>query len=320
VLDPPNGFKKEILLFAALGLLLVLLLFDQQKLSDLRLSLALAVVLSALVLTHEALLLYFPYLLAPVLILRPGWQRSLRIAVLPAIAAAICAVAVATHPGTRSTAATICQSVGGTLPPPGGGFDGGICSGGIDWLGQSFAGAHAITLASIHGLGYYRLYGLLVIPALAPMIWVLADFYRKYGLAHEVRIVAACTALAIAASALLFYTAQDWGRWIHMHAVCLMLLILLLSWRASPLPASAGLPCDVSPKARPGAVLALAVWALCWNLPAVPIYPSRTGYFGLVQYLRGYRAAHPRGSRKDLSSGPASGNPLHLKDEIFRAS
>jgi hypothetical protein len=105
-----------------------------------------------------------------------------------------------------------------------------------------------------------------------------------------------------------------------MHAVCLMLLILLLSWRAAPLPRSAGLLGGVGAKARPAAVLALAVWALCWNLPAVPIYPSRTGYFGLVQYLRGYRAAHPRGSRKDLSSGPPWGNPLRSKDEIFRAS
>lgn len=320
VLDPPCGFKKEILLFAALGILLVLLLFDQQKLRDWQLSLALAVVLSALVLTHEALLLYFPYVLAAILLLRPGWRRSVRIAAFPAMAAAISAVAVATHPGTHSTAAAICRSVGGTMPTPGGGFDGGICSGGIEWLGQSFAGAHEITLASIRGLGYYRLYGLLVVPALAPMIWVLADFYRKHGLEHEVRIVAACSTVAMAASAFLFYTAQDWGRWIHMHAVCLMLLILLLSWRAAPLPRSAGLLGGVGAKARPAAVLALAVWALCWNLPAVPIYPSRTGYFGLVQYLRGYRAAHPRGSRKDLSNGPPWGNPLRSKDEIFRAS
>ena len=35
------------------------------------------------------------------------------------------------------------------------------------------------------------------------------------------------------------------------------------------------------------------LYATCWTLPAVDIYPARTGYYGLCRYLKGYNQVHP---------------------------
>ena len=38
--------------------------------------------------------------------------------------------------------------------------------------------------------------------------------------------------------------------------------------------------------------IALAIYALCWDLPHVGIYSGRFGYFGLVHYLHEYQSKH----------------------------
>jgi len=301
VLDPPTVFKKDNLLFAALGLLLCVFLFGRERLKVWQLSALLTILLPALVLSHEPLLLYMPYLLAPVLLFSSTWQRTLGIALFPAILTLCAAAAVATHPGTPEMARAICSSVGGAMPIKGEAVESNICSGGIQWLSRSAHEAQQITAEAVQHDHYIPLYGLLVFPALVPGIWQLVWLYRRRGMHRQVVIVAICGALALAASTLLFVDALDWGRWIHMHAVCLMLLTLTLtsSFEPTPCPMKAPLAlpgqgplAGVRRPQKPLAVIVLAAWTLCWTLPAVPIYPSRTGYIGLVRYFLAYGSLH----------------------------
>ncbi len=314
VLDPPNGFKKEVLLFAALAGLICAprlgRLRDRQagnrqagnrqagnwqagnwQIGDWKMGALLSVGCVGLVLSHEALLFYLPYLFAAVAV-RVGLRRALRMAVGPVLGCGAAGMAVLRHPGDRRMAETICASVGGRWS----GFgvpDDGICGGAIVWLQESFAQAHAAVAAAIPAHHLFRLYGVPAGLALLPAVAALGRLYRDSraggaGSRREVKVVAACSMISLAGSLVLFYGGRDWGRWIHIHAVCLMLLVLMLSRGEDAAPERV----RWGGARRWVAVGALAVYATCWTLPAVDIYPARSGYFGLYRYLRGYGRMH----------------------------
>jgi hypothetical protein len=286
VLDPPNGFKKEILLFAALAGVICMLLYG--RLRDWQMTVLLSALGVILVLSHEPLLFYLPYVFAAVALHVSGMRRVLGLIAWPTVFFGIAAIAVLLHPGDRAMAEKICSSIGGTI----GTFgvpDDGVCGGAIISLQQSLAQAHANVMAAARLYHSFSLYGLLAIPALFPAIAALVLLYRRDAAQREVKIIAAGSAIAVAGSLVVFYSGRDWGRWIHIHAVCLMLLVLMVSRGARP--AARG-PIYLRGARRWAAVAALAIYATCWTLPAVEIYPARSGYFGLYRYLKDYRQAH----------------------------
>ena len=292
VLDPPAGFKKEVLLFALLGFVICALLFRGERWKDGEVSALLTFTLPPLLLTHEALILFLPYFVPPLWVLRGGWRRTLRIAAVPGIAVVLAAGAATLHPGTASTAETVCHSVGGTAIGAGGPEDMSICNGGIAWLARTLPEAHAITMQTVRGYDDWRLYGWRIVPALAPMIWILFRLRRVQAARTALQVIGASASVSFVASSFLFYSASDWGRWIHIHAVCLMLLALMMV-RSSAVDEPPAAPRARSLQ-RVVSGAALAVYACCWTLPAVGIYPARTGYFGLYNYLTGYRGTHPK--------------------------
>jgi hypothetical protein len=286
VLDPPNGFKKEILLFAVLAAVICLLLFA--RLRDWQMAVLLSAFGVILVLSHEPLLFYLPYIFAAVALHAGSMKRALRVAVWPAISCSIAAVSVLLHPGDRAMAEKICSSVGGVMGTMDV-HDANVCGGALLWLEQPLAEAHRYVMAAVRLHHIFSLYGLLVIPTLLPAIAALIMLYRRDAARREVKIIAVCSAIAFAGSLAVFYSGRDWGRWLHIHAVCLMLLVLMVSRgeRAGAEP-----PIRLRGSRRWAAWAALAIYATCWTLPAVDIYPARSGYYGLYRYLRGYGQTH----------------------------
>ena len=125
----------------------------------------------------------------------------------------------------------------------------------------------------------FALYGLLGILSLLPAIAALTMLYLRDGAQREAKIIAVCAGVAFAGSLVVFYSGRDWGRWIHIHATCLMLLILMADRGEPPVAIS---PIRLHGGKRWAAVVALLLYATCWTLPAVDIYPARSGYFGFT--------------------------------------
>ena len=149
--------------------------------------------------------------------------------------------------------------------------DDSVCGGSIAWLQQSLAQAHANVMVAARVHDSFSLYGLLAIAAVLPAISALVMLYRRDAAQREVRIIATCSGVAVVGSLVIFYSGRDWGRWIHIHAVCLMLLVLMVSRGERP---AAQPVIRLGGARRWAAMTALAIYATCWTLPAVDIFPA----------------------------------------------
>ncbi len=211
VLDGCSGLRKEILLFAALGLTIYALIDRRWK--DWQLSAMLSVFLVGITLSHEALLVAVPYFFAAVLIETVNLRRAARICVLPCVLMGIAFGAVMLHHGNPAQAQAICSSVGGRLDHPGA-YDplGGVCAGAISALSLNVSQEHAAIMGWVNLAYLSRLYSLLIFPSLVPVLWLMSRFYRRDGLRNEVRIVLVCACVALPGMAVLAYVGSDWGR------------------------------------------------------------------------------------------------------------
>lgn len=286
VLDPPTSVRKEIFLFLALSLAVNALIF--LRLKAWQLTAALAVAAPLLVLTHEVLAVYLPYLAVPVLLGARDWRKALPLLVFPALLAAGALAAVVTHPGSPAVVSAVCTSVGGDLVRQ----PHGLCGGAIAYLGRSSAEARAETGRAIRFYRYQRRYPLPILLTTFPIALLL---WRRRG-DRPARIVLATTAISGVLSLPLFVLARDWGRWTSIHGICLLLLFLLLE-RPAALASALALPS--SPRRRVAALALLLLYATIWTLPAVGIFPGRLGYLDLFRYFRDYHA------RPHLSDQPA---------------
>lgn len=298
VLDPPAGFRKEILLFAGFSVLVAALVSRRWK--DWQIAALLVAVAEICVLSHEPLVLYLPYLFGAVFLAIPEPRRAAAICSLPAVLAVATVLACARHPGTPAMAAAICSSVGGTLSAQ----NHGVCGGAILYLSRSLDYAREETRAAMHHDHYARLYSITGALALLPYALLFRGRHRgvvTVGSTQRSRMILLLTAgLSALASSLLFVVATDWGRWIYFHAVCLMLLALLVerpaassaarsggSSAATAYPARSSTDLILTPRWAIYAALTL-VYATCWTLPHVGMFQGRFGYPSLAFYLRHY--------------------------------
>lgn len=297
VLDPPTSVRKEILLFLALSLLVNLVVSRQTP--AWQISLAIAIVSPMLVLTHEALLAFLPYLFLPLLLATPRPRDAIRFAPPPILFAALAFAAAVTHPGGGREAAAICASIGGHLDHQ----QAGICSGAIAYLRFTPAAARAETLRAIHFYSYRTRYPLPILLTCLPIAWRLLDRVRHPGNQRAGRLLLTLTALSVVASLPLFVIARDWGRWMEIHATCLLLLFLLLdrlhhsedpdlstAADLSVLSGSTESRPDAALSLRPVSLVGLVLYATCWTLPSVGIFPGRFGYLDLARYLATYHS------------------------------
>ena len=283
VLESYAGIRKEMLLFAALALVIWVILSGQW--SDWMLSLLLSVIVVVLVLTHEALVVGMPYLAAAVLIQTGNVRRTVKICVAPLILGVSALIAVMLHPGNHAITVAVCNSVGGTFVPSSSPSDwSNMCSGAIQWLDLNVAQARAINLPYIRTFHMAREFGLLAIPVFVPPIAQLVMLYRRDKLYREVKVIAGFGLISMVGMAVLIYTALDWGRWLHMQAMCLMLILMMVDRRAASLAGEKTSLLRRNHWMRAAAAVAVFLYATTWTLPTFG--PEVHGYIDNIHMFR----------------------------------
>lgn len=282
-----DGYRKETLLFAALVVTILLL---QRGISDTALRVYLLVAFPAMILSHEAMVICLPYFFAAVALERRSLESALRITAPAFVVAAALVVLVGRHAGSTEAAQAICSSVGGQWPnlKPGvfPGMDWshyGLCSGSVAWLSISLDGFHQqMAGARPHLL---RAFSLRAVLTALPLVWALRQMYRKDRMVREVRLMAVTALVCFVGSLALFYSTLDWGRWLHMQYVSL-LLILLMTARHAPTFLRGVSSRHLSTFARVGVPLLTLVYCTCWSLPVTDLIPMRYGYLQTLRVTR----------------------------------
>jgi hypothetical protein len=281
VMDSYAGVRKEFLLFAALAMVVCVLVFG--RLRDWQLSLLLSGIAVGLALSHEALMVGGPYFVAAVVFQRADLRRALGICCLPVLLGVVAMLLVLSHPGNPAVAQAVCASVGGKLGPLDA-SNGNVCSGSIAWLQLNTIQARALVLPAIRQHHRVRTFGLLAIPTFVPLVAQLVLFWRRDGLRREVMTVVCCGLLLMTGTVYLFLVAIDWGRWMHIQAVCLMLMVLMVDRRA---PAARVEPETLQPRwGRTACTFAVVVYATIWTLPPTGRGDGQAGYLDVARVVR----------------------------------
>lgn len=251
--------RKEVLHFAMLAVM-------AWTVSSRRLNAAwaLALVLSmvAATLSHELILFYTPYYVM-VAMLAPARDRRLALVtggamLLASACAALCVLSLA----QPLDGPAMCSSLMAQ------GYSSSLCKGIIVWKAQSLGDNIEATRGAVVYFGYFVLYPLCLLMALAPVaLWL-----RRYP-AAMVRRQLVWFVLAMLVTLPAFVLALDWGRFIQIHLVSAMIVLALQLRRrpaasgAEPLPAAAPRIAWPHPAVACGVALACLSAALFWNMP-----------------------------------------------------
>jgi len=271
--DPSFAFRKEILFLALLsGLLLVL---QGKHLRDFAISFLLTIFAAVCVLSHEGLIVFFPYLFCALLLgLGSAW-RSIRIGAMPAVVALGCFALASRFPGSLAQSRAVCASLGSTLTDPPTGF----CAGAIAYLGRDSAYAHTQVVLQLHEGNFLRHFVLVAALALLPVVVLIVRLLRRPQQRLAALQLSICALVSVAASTSLFVYGTDWTRWVYVHVFSLLLLLLFVMRRTDE-DAQRVWPSGVA--ARCVAATALALYLFAWNLS---VYQPRIPFGGLVHYV-----------------------------------
>ncbi|MBK9927369.1 MAG: hypothetical protein IPP66_19035 [Anaerolineales bacterium] len=224
ILDPQGGFRKEILFLALLSALCVYLLGSKAEVTN-RLLVFVGGVSLFIVLNHEMMAAYLPYILCAFIIHGKGFENTPRkVAFLvPAMMVAVLLVLFAK--GDNKIVVAICDSLKPNLPLDCIHSD---VPGSISLLDDGVFLAHDLVFKSIQHGGLF-MYMAVTVLSFVPLavVWstrraVLFQMNKKrqYWLATYVLF-------AFLASAPLFWVASDYGRLVYIHVSCLSLLSLM---------------------------------------------------------------------------------------------
>ena len=231
VLDPQGGFRKEILLFALLATLCFYLATTDKKIAK-GLPIFIGLASTIIVLSHEILAVYLPYVLCAFIIYDKGLgvaSRKILLSLLPAIAIAI--LIVLFSKGDEQVVNNICNSLKTSAPAD--------CfrSGAIFWIGQDMSSAYKYVLERIKEntlLMYVYLVFLAFLPlGILQFTSQFSRFFENKGMRFWLTI---CIASSIIGSLPLFWIGIDYGRFIYIHVTCLSLLALMIIRESSDIP------------------------------------------------------------------------------------
>jgi len=256
--DPGLILRKEIILFAMLGVLMLLLRWDA-NVSDLALTLFLVVCCPLLLLSHEGLVCYMPYVFALVALGRKSVRQAVAICAIPAVVSLFPIAAAMRYTGNRITADLICRSVGGPST--------GLCTGPMYYLAMSRTVYEAEVRSLLHDTRMMIVFGTTTVLALIPVIAGLVDLWRKPVSRQTRSVVPLAFALSAIASSVLFLEAQDWTRWIYIHLVSLLLVLFFAVEQRQSTDVAVVRRSPLSVLKRTAIVLLLIVYATAWHLP-----------------------------------------------------
>ena len=259
------------------------------------LSLVIALFFAVMVLSHDALYCCFPYFFAAAALQRNSLKDAARVTAGPFALAAVM-IAIATHyRGNYSVAIAVCKSVGGRWIQIDGTND--LCAGAMRNLGWTFPEVHQLLLQNLH---YWPLYAVLAVLSFGPFVATLIVLWKRDGLRFQVKVISWIAALGAILSAPIFYVATDWGRWIHMQVICLLLVILMA--KCLPPDRQPGIPqiTEATRIRRPVLTFVTFIYCVSWTLPVYGALPVRWGYIDvarvyhhLIPFNRLVQAQHP---------------------------
>jgi hypothetical protein len=292
ILNPLNVCRKDVLVMAALTAVILLML---RGVSALILSLVVTLLFAAMVLSHDALYCCFPYFFAAAALQRNSLKDAVKVTAVPFALTAVL-IDIATHYlGNYSVAMAVCNSLGGRWISIDDTND--LCGGAIRQLGWTFQKVRHQVLLNLH---YWPLYTVLAILSFAPFVAMLIVLWKRDGLRFQVKVISWTAALCAVLSAPLFYVATDWGRWIHMQVICL-LLVILMAERLAPARQPGIAPMTEAGSVRHAVLTFVAfIYCISWTLPVYGAFPIRWGYVDVarvyhhvIPFTRRDRAQHP---------------------------
>lgn len=223
--------------------------------------------LAALTLIHEAFFLYSPWVLAFGLMAPNPRPRLLRLGALWLLSAAMFALAVVFH-GSSEAVSRICADLAERISTPG-----------LDAACPSGGAIFALKQGAAEGWRHFReTYAketllsatpavLLILVAFAPLAPFLARLRANRSGASLALIV--CGAAALLMSLPLFVVADDWGRWIRLHAVAFAIALIALMARGEKEGWGRLQPATAALFRSPGFIAAAALYASFWELNIV---------------------------------------------------
>jgi hypothetical protein len=224
VLNPLGTFRKEILFFTLLASICIYLASRQKKISN-ALLIGLAVSSVIIVLSHEMLVAYFPYIICAFIIREKGFTANTKNVILALIPAILIAASVfILAKGNPQVVIDICNSLKTSAPSD--------CtnSGAIFSLGQDIQSAHTMVLQRITSTTLL-VYALTTALGFLPIILFIISKrsilfqWNKKTVFWLILLIFS----AIICSLPLFWVAVDYGRFINIHIMCLSMLALLIN-------------------------------------------------------------------------------------------
>ena len=216
VYGPGGGFRKEVLFFALLAWLAFASINRSRESFD-RVFIAAMLGYPLLILSHEMLAIYMPWIVALYVRDRPfSWPLVRRLGLL--IAPSVVAFALAMRfPGSAETVAAICDSLGRYA------FDRCVDAGPIAWLqvDTAFGIGKVSQKIANHYLPVYAAATLFALIAYVPLASRLRRMWQN-------RLMMLLIASSVLGSLALFVVAIDWGRFIYIHLVALFLVLLTI--------------------------------------------------------------------------------------------
>lgn len=202
VADPQGSVRKELIAFSGISLYALGLLREKWPLLWVG-----AAVFCLSTLSHEAMVLFTPMLVALFVLSRLQKTSAVRAHALGAIAITLAFSSVALLFALRNSGTADISAICATLTDRG--LSESICGGAIAWLSYDSAyGFQAVTSR----LGVRSLGGFLVayLAALAPLLYIV-------WLSEKRLVVGAALILSALPFAPLYVVAVDWGRWMSFH-------------------------------------------------------------------------------------------------------
>ena len=279
------AFRKEILYLALLaGTLQIFLKAFTKKVPmpaplDAGLSVFLSFGCAVCVLSHEALIVFFPYLLTALLLGFQDCGRALRCFAAPAFLSLVLFGCVSHFPGDRAVSEAVCRSLGGAFAQP----PTGLCGGAINYLARTPQQAHAEVQRIAHDERYPTRMPWLIGLALAPALLGIGALWRAWPFAA--RVLLGSATLAWTLSSFVFFYGTDWTRWIFIHTFSLLLLLLFaerIQQRDRPEVIRLWRPTGRAMWAA--TIVAMLLYCFGWEL--TPYKQPHWPYSGLVRFVR----------------------------------
>jgi hypothetical protein len=235
ILDQYGGFRKELLLFVLLSVLCNRLADSRVKIPK-YLPAWIGWVCVVIVLSHEMLIVYFPYLICAFVIhdrkLGAGAKRT---ALFMIPAAMIVVLVVVFGRGDKQVVIDICNSLKTSAPPDCLFPD--IVVGAISFLDKDMIYAHSHVLEKTPP-STLLVYAVSAILSFTPLVLKLRSKQFTESLSRNSARVwfAVCICSALAASLPLLWIVADYGRLIYIHVTCLSLLTLMATQERNGVP------------------------------------------------------------------------------------